>query len=450
MSERPKAFNAFETLRTAIENRKAVAGVMGLGYVGLPLAIAIAKAGFHAIGFDTDPDKPEKLSAGVSYIGAVRNDVLARVLGEKRFRATSDFLALAECDAIVICVPTPLLPDREPDLSYVKSTAREIARHLRPGQLVVLESTSYPGTTRELVKPILESSKLRSGEDFFLGFSPEREDPGNPLYGTVDIPKIVSGDGARAAELMNLFYGAIVKEIVPVSSMDVAEAAKITENIFRAVNIALVNELKVVYERMGIDIWEVIEAAKTKPFGYMPFYPGPGLGGHCIPIDPFYLSWKSRRFGLPTRFIELAGEINISMPDYVVGVLTKELQERSGIGLKGTRVLLVGLAYKKNVADVRESPAFRLLDILERQGARVEFHDPLATVVPPTREHPQYAGQRSISLSPRALHDSDAVLICTDHDTVDYRLIHDNAKLIVDTRNVMGRKGFAGPNVVKA
>jgi UDP-N-acetyl-D-glucosamine dehydrogenase len=441
---------SFDKLRAAIMDRKAVAGVMGLGYVGLPLAIAIARAGFEAIGFDTDPEKPAKLNSGISYIGAVSNDQLARALAEKRFRATSEFRALKTCDVIVICVPTPLKADREPDLSYVVSTAREIAKHLRSGQLIVLESTSYPGTTRELVKPILAATGLRPGSDFFLGFSPEREDPGNSLYGTADIPKIVSGDGPQAAELMQLFYGATVKEIVPVSSMDVAEAAKITENIFRAVNIALVNELKVVYERMGIDIWEVIEAAKTKPFGYMPFYPGPGLGGHCIPIDPFYLSWKSRTYGLPTRFIELAGEINVSMPDYVVGVLAKALQERFAVGLKGARVLLIGLAYKKNVADVRESPAFKLIDILEQQGARVQFHDPLVPVIPPTREHAQYEGRRSVSLNAKLLESEDAVLICTDHEGVDYRVIAENAKLIIDTRNVFARKGLICETVVKA
>ncbi len=450
MSETPGPSSAFGTLRGVIANRRAVAGIMGLGYVGLPLAMAIARAGMTAFGFDTDPEKPAKLNAGTSYIGAVGNDELARAVAEKRFRASSDFQRLADCDVIVICVPTPLLPNREPDLSYVEATAREIAKQLKPAQLIVLESTSYPGTTRELVKPILEASGLRSGEDFFLGFSPEREDPGNPLFGTVDIPKIVSGDEPRAAELMKLFYGAIVKEIVPVSSMDVAEAAKITENIFRAVNIALVNELKIIYERMGIDVWEVIEAAKTKPFGYMPFYPGPGLGGHCIPIDPFYLSWKSRAYGLPTRFIELAGEINVSMPDYVVGVLAKAMQERFGIGLRGRRILLLGVAYKKNVADVRESPAFKLIDILESEGASVEFHDPLAAVIPPTREHAHYAGRRSISLKPAAMRDADAVIICTDHDVIDYRLLAESAKLIVDTRNVMARKGFSGKNVIKA
>ncbi|MEJ8572813.1 nucleotide sugar dehydrogenase [Microbaculum marinum] len=433
-----------------IADRTAVAGVIGLGYVGLPLAVAVGRAGFRTIGFDVDAEKPPRLARGESYIDAVSGPDLKALVESGRLRATDDFAGLAECDVIVICVPTPLTRYREPDLSFVEASTRTIARHLRDGQLVVLESTTYPGTTREVLKPILEETGLRSGVDFFLGFSPEREDPGNRDFATASIPKIVAGDGPGAAEAMEAFYGAVVDKVVPVSTLDVAEAVKITENVFRAVNIALVNELKMVFERMGIDVWEVIEAAKTKPFGYMPFYPGPGLGGHCIPIDPFYLTWKSREFEISTRFIELAGEINIAMPRYVVGRLEEALDRRLSKSLSSSRILLLGLSYKKNVADVRESPSFKLLEILESRGASIGYHDPHVPVVPPTREHGRYAGMPSVPLTADELSGYDAVLLATDHDDVDYNLIARTSRLIVDTRNIFARLGIRSDRVVKA
>ncbi len=440
---------SFEGLRTKLADRSAVAGVVGLGYVGLPLGVAAARGGFAVLGFDIDPNKAAQLNQGESYIAAVASAELSGLVKAKRFSATADFTRLAECDVIAICVPTPLTRYREPDLSYIESTGREIAKHLRKGQLIVLESTTYPGTTREVLKPILEQSGLVAGEDFFVGFSPEREDPGNASFETVTIPKVVAGDGPKASELVASFYGAVVKKVVPVSTPDVAEAVKITENIFRSVNIALVNELKVIYEAMGIDIWEVIEAAKTKPFGYMPFYPGPGLGGHCIPIDPFYLTWKAREYEMPTRFIELAGEINVAMPRYVVDVLARALDERNRKSLNGSSILVIGLAYKKNVPDIRESPSFKLMELLEKRGAKVAYHDPHVAEIPPTREHGSFTGWRSAALDAQSLGGFDAVLISTDHDAVDYRLIA-TAGLVVDTRNVMARNGLAGANVVRA
>jgi len=442
--------NAFESLHQALTNGKAIVGVIGLGYVGLPLAVATARSAFATIGFDIDPAKPPLLNAGTSYIAATSNEELKKLVAGKRFRATGDFSELPGCDVIVICVPTPLTRYREPDLSYIESTAQLIAKHLRPGQLIVLESTTYPGTTRQIVKPILESSGLVAGADFFVGFSPEREDPGNTSFETVTIPKVVAGDGPQATALIELFYGSFLQKVVPVSTPDVAEAVKITENIFRAVNIALVNELKVIYGAMGIDIWEVVEAAKTKPFGYMPFYPGPGLGGHCIPIDPFYLTWKARELDLPTRFIELAGEINISMPRYVVDVLAEALDKRLHVPMSSARVLIIGLAYKKNVPDIRESPSFKLMEILEARGAAVEYYDPHLDQIPPTREHAGFTGRRSVTMDVKQISDFDAVLISTDHDAIDYQQLFDHAKLIVDTRNVMARNGFVGAHVVKA
>jgi UDP-N-acetyl-D-glucosamine dehydrogenase len=440
----------YQILRHALTERTATAGVIGLGYVGLPLAVAIARKAFHTIGLDIDRAKAVQLNAGHSYIAATSGEELKRLVAAERFRATSDMDALSRCDVIVICVPTPLTRHREPDLSYIENTAQVIAKYLRPGQLIVLESTTYPGTTREVLKPILEATGLVAGKDFFVGFSPEREDPGNASFETVTIPKVVAGDGAEAATLIELFYGAFLNKIVPVSSPDTAEAVKITENIFRAVNIALVNELKTIYVAMGIDIWEVIEAAKTKPFGYMPFYPGPGLGGHCIPIDPFYLSWKARELEMPTRFIELAGEINVAMPRYVVEAVAKALDSHRNKTLGGARVLIIGLAYKKNVPDIRESPTFKLMELLEQRGAKVEFHDPHVGEIPPTREHADYTGRKSATLDAASLGGFDAVLISTDHDAVDYAQVARHAQLIVDTRNVMTKNGFCGAHIVKA
>ncbi len=442
--------SAFEILHRAILDRTAVAGVIGLGYVGLPLGAAMARTAFRIIGFDTDEAKPPQLNAGRSYIGSVSDAELGKLVERGRFTATNDFRRLGECDVIVICVPTPLTRYRQPDLSHIESSARQIARHLRRGQLVILESTTYPGTTSEVLVPILETSGLSAGRDFFVGFSPEREDPGNQSFETVTIPKVVSGLGQDASILVRDFYGAVVKNIVPVSSTDVAEAVKITENVFRAVNIALVNELKIVFSAMGIDIWEVIDAAKTKPFGFMPFYPGPGLGGHCIPIDPFYLTWKSRGYELSTRFIELAGEINVAMPQYVIDALARELDQRQGKALSRSHVLLSGLAYKKNVPDIRESPSFKLMEILQHRGAKIDFHDPYVPVIPKTREYSHFADLRSVPLNAENIAACDAVVIATDHDSVDYALIAKHARLIIDSRNVMARNGISAAHIVKA
>jgi UDP-N-acetyl-D-glucosamine dehydrogenase len=434
----------------AIADKSAAVGVIGLGYVGLPFGIAVASAGFQTLGFDNDAGKVALLNGGKSYIDAVPGDLLSEYVRANRFRATGEFSALSRCDVVVICVPTPLTRYREPDLSYVENTGWMVAQHLRRAQLVVLESTSFPGTTVEILKPILEKSGLAAGADFFLGFSPEREDPGNFRYSTATIPKIVAGDGPDAQRLIEAFYQAVVRVIVPVSSPAVAEAAKITENIFRAVNIALVNELKVIYDAMGIDIWEVIDAAATKPFGYMPFYPGPGLGGHCIPVDPFYLAWKSKAFGLPTRFIELAGEINLAMPHYVVRKLEEALDRRLARALGAAKVLIVGFAYKKNVADIRESASLKLMELLEQHDVRVDFHDPHVPCIPRTREYSQFAGRQSVALSADVIASYDGVLIATDHDAVDYALIASHARLVVDTRNVFARKGIGGNNILRA
>jgi UDP-N-acetyl-D-glucosamine dehydrogenase len=440
----------FDVLSEKIATRTARAGIIGLGYVGLPLAMAIARSGFPVTGFDVDPNKIVAIEARRSYIDAVTSADMQTEIDAGRFTATSELAGLADCDVIVICVPTPLTKHRDPDLSFVEATSRSIAQHLREGQLIVLESTTYPGTTDDVVKVILEKTGMRSGKEFFVGFSPEREDPGNQHYHTATIPKVVAGDGAEALELMKGFYGAAVKTVVPVSSNATAEAVKLTENIFRSVNIALVNELKTVYAAMGIDVWEVIDAAKTKPFGYMPFYPGPGLGGHCIPIDPFYLTWKSREYELPTRFIELAGEINSAMPRYVVGKLAEALDIRAGKALSRSRVLLIGLAYKKNVADIRESPSLRLIEIIEERGGRADYHDTFVAEIPSTREYQALKGRQSVALTDEALATYDAILISTDHDDVDYRRLAESGALIVDTRNVFARLGISGDNILKA
>ncbi len=431
-------------------NHNARIGVVGLGYVGLPLLRAAAERGFFALGFDIDRAKVEALNDGRSYIRHISAESIAALRDNGRLSATDDFSRLTEVDAIILCVPTPLTRQREPDLTHVVSTAEAVARHLRRGHLAVLESTTYPGTTREVLRPILERRGLRSGRDFFLAYSPEREDPGNDTYSTRQIPKVVGGDGESASRLACALYDAIVERTVRVSSTDAAEAVKLTENIFRSVNIALVNELKLVFEAMGIDVWEIIEAAKTKPFGYMPFYPGPGLGGHCIPIDPFYLTWKAREFDLATRFIELAGEINTSMPRHVVDRLITALSERQGRAIRGTRVLVTGIAYKRNVDDMRESPALKIMELLQRFGAVVSYHDPFILEIPPTREHAEFAGRRSVALTAEALRIIDVALICTDHDEVDYATLTESCPLVIDTRNVCSRLGLDCGNVVKA
>ncbi|MBL8707421.1 MAG: nucleotide sugar dehydrogenase [Rhodospirillales bacterium] len=422
-------------LKAKLVNKKARIGVIGLGYVGLPLIEAFNDKGFDTLGCDIDPGRVKGLNAGKSPIKIIADSRVKAMVASGRFTATTDFARLKTCDAIIVCVPTPLTRHREPDISYVVDTGRTIARHLRRGQLVVLESTTYPGTTIEDLKPVLEASGLKSGKGFFLAYSPEREDPGNPHYGTRVIPKVVGGDGKTARALAVAMYGQVVVSTVPVSSTQTAEAVKLTENIFRSVNIALVNELKVIFTKMGIDIWEVIEAAKSKPFGYMPFYPGPGLGGHCIPIDPFYLTWKAREFNVATRFIELAGEVNHAMPEYVINVLADALDRRFAKGLNGARVLLVGMAYKKNVDDIRESPAFKLMELLQERQATVDYYDPFVPVIPKTREHGALAGIRSIKWNKRGFARYDAALICTDHDKVDYATLVEGSRLVIDSRN---------------
>ncbi|WP_112662967.1 nucleotide sugar dehydrogenase [Microvirga flavescens] len=443
-----KAFDVAELLEK-FRTRRVTIGIIGLGYVGLPLALTAARAGFTVLGFDINKGYVEKIGRGESYIKHIGPEHVAEAVKSGRFSATADFERLDEPDAILICVPTPLTKHREPDLSYVEKTAETIARRLRLGQLVILESTTYPGTTDEVLKPIFEAKGLKSGKDFFLAFSPEREDPGNPDFGTSTIPKVVGGDGPEAVALADALYSQLVVKTVPVSSAATAEAVKLTENIFRAVNIALVNELKVVYAAMGIDIWEVIEAAKTKPFGFMPFYPGPGLGGHCIPIDPFYLTWKAREYDITTRFIELAGQINTHMPYYVVDRLA-EAVDRSGKAFFGSKILILGVAYKKNVDDMRESPSLKLIELIEARGATVDYHDPFIPTLPTTRKHGPLAGRRSFPLDAKTLAAYDAVLIATDHDGVDYKMVVDHAKVVVDTRNACARAGITDEKVVKA
>jgi UDP-N-acetyl-D-glucosamine dehydrogenase len=416
---------------------KSRVAVVGLGYVGLPLSLQFCRSGNQVLGFDIDPRKILQLNAGQSYIHHIASDEIGEQIANSKFKATSDISKIADCSAIVICVPTPLNKNREPDISYVLSTGKAIAPYLSRGVLVVLESTTYPGTTDSELREVLESgSGLTAGKDFHLAFSPEREDPGNPESVVAKIPKIVGGYTPACREKAKQLYLSALDSVVCVSNCKAAEATKLLENIFRSVNIALVNELKVVYEAMGIDIWEVIEAAKTKPFGFMPFYPGPGLGGHCIPIDPFYLTWKAREFGMSTRFIELAGEINTSMPDHVLHKLADALNDY-GKPLKGSSVLLVGLAYKANVDDDRESPGYVLMDKLVSKGASVSFYDPYIPVIRPSREHGHWAGTKSIEWREETIRQFDAVLIATAHKNVNYEQLGDWAKLIVDTRNAM-------------
>ena len=442
--------SSFDRLLESLSQRNALIGVVGLGYVGLPLAIAFGDAGWRVLGFDIDAAKTAALNAGTSYI---RHIDAARIDGLRatgNFAATSDLDRLAEADAILVCVPTPLSRHLEPDLRFVRRTCEAIAARLRAGQLIVLESTTYPGTTAEVIRPIFEHAGLVVGEDTFLAYSPEREDPGNLDFATTRIPKVVGADDDRSRALAETLYTDIVPAVVPVSSAATAEAVKITENVFRAVNIALVNELKLVYGAMGIDVWEVVDAAKTKPFGYMPFYPGPGLGGHCIPIDPFYLTWKAREYDQHTRFIELAGEINQAMPEHVVRMLLDALDARQQRGLNGARILVVGVAYKKNVDDFRESPSLKLMELIEARGARADFHDPHVARVNDTRDHPSLNFRESVPFDPHLIGAYDAVLVATDHDAVDYVSLVDAAKLVVDTRNACARAGADMTKVVRA
>ena len=437
-------------LAARIENGTARVGVVGLGYVGLPLVQMYCGAGFATVGFDIDASKVKLLQSGQSYINHIPSDTIQTLRDGGRFEATADFQRLSEMDVIIICVPTPLSRHREPDLSAIVKTGQAISHRLRPGQLVVLESSTFPGTTDEILKPILEQSGLEAGQDFFLAYSPEREDPGNQIHSARTTPKVVGADGPEAQALTVALYDKIVCKTIPVSNSRTAEAVKLTENIFRSVNIALVNELKIIFTEMGVDIWEVIEAAKSKPFGFMPFYPGPGLGGHCIPIDPFYLTWKAREFDVPTRFIELAGEINNSMPMYVVTRLADAMNMQMGKALHGSHILMIGVAYKKDVDDMRESPSLVLIEQLERRGAKVDFHDPYIPIIPHTRQHDALSSRRSVDLTPDGLAVYDAVVISTDHSNVDYEMLSRHSKLIVDTRNaaVYGIEGAA--HIVKA
>jgi len=429
-----------EALLSRIESASVRVGIIGLGYVGLPLARAFAEKGIAVLGFDVDPLKVAKLQSGQSYIGHIPATTI-RQMREHGFEATSSFDRLDEPDVIIICVPTPLTEAREPDLTYIVKSAGAIAARLRPGQLVVLESTTYPGTTRDVVLPLLMSRGLEPGSDFFLAFSPEREDPGNPQFSAPTIPKVVGGLEPASLELAVALYGKVVVRVVPVSSTEVAEASKILENTYRAINIALVNEMKMLYDRMGINVWEVIEAARTKPFGFQAFYPGPGLGGHCIPIDPFYLTWVARRYGLTTRFIELAGEINTAMPAYVVNRVADALNEQRK-AVRGSTITLLGMAYKKDVDDPRESPGFELMDLLLHKGAVVHYNDPHISVLPPMRRYP-HLRVASRELTSEFLESQDCVLIVTDHSTYDWPWIAEHAPLIVDTRNAM--KSVANP-----
>lgn len=429
-----------------IDDRAARVGIIGLGYVGFPLALTFAERGFSVVGFDIDSAKIEMLNAGRNYISHLEGHRLTEALSSRRFEATSDFRRLGEPDILIICVPTPLTPQREPEMSFVVNTVQQIRARLRPGQMVVLESTTYPGTTDELVRPTLEESGLRCGEDFFLAFSPEREDPGNGKFNTATIPKIVGGVDVVGGDLAQRLYDQIVVKTVRVGSAREAEAAKLVENIFRAVNIALVNELKMVFDKMGIDVWSVLDAAATKPFGFMRFNPGPGWGGHCIPLDPFYLSWKAREYGVTPKFIELAGEVNIRMPEYVLEKLTLALNERRKAA-RGSRVLVLGIAYKKDIDDPRESPAFEIIDGLLRLGADVSYHDPHIPKAPRMRSWPDLPPMVSLPLTAETLRAQDAAVIVTDHSAVDYSLVAAHAPLVIDTRGI-----YRQPldNVVKA
>ena len=432
-----KSTSAKDNFLEKIENKSCTVGVVGLGYVGLPLLWTFHNRGLPVLGFDIDEAKIRCLEEGTPYIRHLGREMMGELSESGRCGATADFARLGEANAVILCVPTPLDRHREPDMSYVERTCRTVGRHLCGNQLVVLESTTWPGTTEELIIPILEEeSGLKSGEDFWVAYSPEREDPGNANFNTEKIPKVVGADSPDALQVALALYDAAIAETVPVGDTRTAEAVKLTENIFRSVNIALVNELKVVYERMGIDVHEVLEAAATKPFGFMKFTPGPGLGGHCIPIDPFYLTWKAREYGVNTRFIELSGEVNTAMPRYVLDRTLKALNAHRK-ALNGARVLVLGLAYKPDVDDTRESPSFAIMDLLKDYGARVDYHDPHVSEIPETREHAEWQGRRSVEWSKETISSYDVVVIATDHSAVDYRKLVEWAPLIVDARNAV-------------
>ena len=435
------------SLERKIKENRAVLGILGLGYVGLPLAREFATAGVKVLGFDIDEKKVKKLNSGRSIIKHIPHAQVKRLIKSKLFSATSNMTRLKSVDAILICVPTPLTKNREPDMQFIVGSCKTIAKYIRKNQLIVLESTTYPGTTRELMLPILEQSGLKAGRDFYLAYSPEREDPGNKSFSTKTIPKVIGGLTETCRDVACALYNTAIVKTVPVSSLEAAEAAKILENVYRCINIAMVNELKMVFDRMGIDIWEVINAASTKPFGFNPFYPGPGLGGHCIPIDPFYLTWKARQYGMPTRFIELAGEINTNMPQYVI-TRTMEALNQKKKSLKGAKVLVLGLAYKKDIDDLRESPSIELIELLKDKGAKVDYNDPHIPKTHKQREHDLQ--MTSKELSARMLASYDVVVISTDHSDYDYNWIVKNAKLIVDTRNAAKNVRTNRKKIVKA
>jgi UDP-N-acetyl-D-glucosamine dehydrogenase len=429
-----------DEIKELISTRGARVGVIGLGYVGLPLAVEFAHEGFRAIGFEVDALKAARINAGESYIGDVASATVEEMVAAKRLRATTDFDDLAECDAIIICVPTPLRKTKEPDISYILAAAGEIQKRLRRGQLIILESTTYPGTTDEVLLPMLEEQGFKLDEDFLLAFSPERVDPGNPSFQTHNIPKVVGGCTDDSTEVAALLYGQIVNEVHPVTSARVAEAAKLLENTFRAVNIGMANEMARLCYHLGIDTWEVIRAAATKPFGFMPFYPGPGIGGHCIPLDPHYLSWKARQHGFDSRFIGLAEEVNSRMPEHVVTLVTDGLNDEQK-ALKGARLLVLGVAYKKDIDDVRESPALSIIDRLRAKGADVRYHDPFVSQIRFDDAHTEGSGEplSSVALTDEELRASDCVVIVTDHSNVDYKRVCELSKLIIDTRNALNR-----------
>ncbi len=442
------AHDVARQLGERIRNHEALVGVIGLGYVGLPLLDAYVRAGFATIGFDVDAAKVEQLNRGRSYIAHIPSQQIAAWLQERRFRATCDMAELGQPDVILICVPTPLTDSRDPDLQYVEATVRAIAKVLRPGQLVILESTSYPGTTRDVVLPLLAESGLTAGRDFFVAFSPEREDPGNATFSARTIPKVVGGIDENSLELAADFYSQAITKVVPVSSCEVAEACKILENTYRSVNIAMINELKMLFDRLGIDVWEVIEAAKTKPFGFQAFYPGPGLGGHCIPIDPFYLSWVARKHEFPAKFIELSGEINARMPEYVVHRVTAALNSQSK-PVRGSKIGILGVAYKRDVDDPRESPSFKLMELLGQQGAVLSYSDPHIPALPSMR-HFDVPKLESQPLTPEYLASLDCALIATDHSAFDWEMVVRHSKLVVDTRNATHAVAPGAKNVWKA
>jgi UDP-N-acetyl-D-glucosamine dehydrogenase len=430
-----------------IEDKTVRLGILGLGYVGLPLAREFANAEIKVLGFDIDDRKVKVLNAGKSIIKNVPDSEVKKIVDAKKFIATNNMSRIKNIDAMLICVPTPLTENREPDMRYITESCRTIAKHLQRGQLVTLESTTYPGTTRELMAPILETSGLKAGKDFHLAYSPEREDPGNKHFTTRNIPKVVGGFTNKCREIAQMVYELAIETVIPVSSVEAAEATKILENVYRSINIAMVNELKMVFDRMGIDVWEVIRAAATKPFGFSPFFPGPGLGGHCIPIDPFYLTWKARQYNMPTRFIELAGEINTNMPHYVIARTMDALNNRK-ISLNGSKVLVLGLAYKSDIDDVRESPSLELIELLRAKGAKVDYNDPH---IPATHKQRKYNLQmKSKPLSAAMLKQYDAVLISTNHSDYDYEWIVKNSNLVIDTRNATATVKKGRNKIVKA